>query len=131
MGKGNVGIPFSENTHRPDVFRLLPPLTPFPALPEKTPSAISCSLPLHRFRPPEPVTVASALREELPVPMAILTGKHKGRIDGRQGPFGLSAGWWDDRTAWQTIEWDIELNGRFMRLTFSRPESWWIEGIYL
>lgn len=131
VGRGNVGIPMPGNTHRPDDFSIFSPFTPFPLFPAHTPVAISCSLPLHRFRPPESVAVASTLRGKLPVPMAILTGRHKGEIFSRQGPFSLSSGWWDGRVEWQSIEWDIELNGRLLRLTFTTPECWRIEGIYL
>lgn len=131
VGRGNIGIPFSENTHRPDIFRMLPPQDPLPSLPAGTPSAVSCAFPLQRFRPPEAVAVASTLRGKLALPMAILTGRHKGEVTARQGPFPLSGGWWDEGAAWHSIGWDIELNGRFMRLAFTPPESWRIEGIYL
>ena len=62
--------------------------------------------------------------------MAILTGKHKGEITHRHGPFSLNGGSWDERKEWKSIEWDIELEGRLMRLGFTPPESWQLEGIY-
>jgi len=130
VGRGNVGIPAPENTHRPDAFRMLPPFTAFPSLPPDTPAAISCSLPLQRFRPPEVVAVASIIQRKLAIPMAILTGKHKGEITHRHGPFSLNGGSWDERKEWKSIEWDIELEGRLMRLGFTPPESWQLEGIY-
>jgi len=131
VGKGNIGIPFSENTHRPDAFRILPPLTEFPRFPEGTPSAISCSMPLQRFRPPEAVIVASAVDENLSIPLAILTGRYKGEIITRQGPFVLHGGDWDERTPWDRVRWDIGLNDLLMQLTFIAPGSWQLEGAYL
>ena len=129
LGTDRIGIPVSENTHRPDSFKLIPPLSSSFDVQCST-SDVRCSLPLRRFRPPQPVIIASSLRGKLPVPHAILTGDHAGEITAKRGPFSLSGQWWEEEKKWQHIEWDIELNGSLMRLGYTDPSIWHLEGIY-
>ncbi len=131
LGTDRVGIPVSENTHRPDTFKLLPPL-PSSSDGRRPMSGVqgSLSLPLHRFRPPKPVAVAAAVKGKLPVPHAILNGEHEGKITGVRGPFLLTGDWWETEKEWRHVEWDIELDGRLLRLRYVSSSLWQLEGIY-
>lgn len=128
LGPGRVGIPVSENTHRPEAFRMLPAMS---AEVSSNSSQTGCSIPLRRFRPKQSVAVAYENRGNLPVPHAILTGSYIGEIMGKRGPFFLSGDWWEAEKLWHRIEWDIELaDGRILRLAFSPTEQWHLEGVY-
>jgi hypothetical protein len=43
----------------------------------------------------------------------------------------MSGDWWDPQSAWQRLEWDIELEDRhLLRLAFLPPDQWQLEGRY-
>jgi protein ImuB len=129
LGEDRIGIPVSENTHRPDAFKLLSPLSS--SFDVRCPvSDVRCSLPLRRFRPPKPVTLVSTIEEHIPTPHTILNGDYSGEITALRGPFILSGQWWEDAREWHHLEWDIELDGRLMRLAYLPPSIWHLEGIY-
>lgn len=87
--------------------------------------------PLHRFRPPRPVSVAFETIRSIAIPKAILTGTHTGEIQNTRGPFPLSGDWWEPDKYWHHLEWDIELaNHQLLRLTQLPPDVWQLEGIY-
>lgn len=129
LGAGRVGIPVSENTHRPDAFRLRPPLA---IQGNSNPMAeIRNSVPLRRFRPARPINVAYEPEKKPPVPLALLNGPHPGQILSMQGPFPLSGNWWDEGDIWHHLEWDVQLaNHLLVRISFLPPDQWQLEGIY-
>jgi protein ImuB len=91
---------------------------------------IDCAVPLRRFRPPREVAVAHKAGNRFPVPLAILSGTHKGEILRKRGPFLSSGAWWDTAVAWQRLEWDVELADGMVRLAFLKPEKWELGGRY-
>jgi protein ImuB len=128
LGPGRVGVPVSENTHRPEAFRMLPAMS---AEGSSNASQTGCSIPLRRFRPQQSVAVAFENRGNLPVPHAILSGSYLGEIVGKRGPFLLSGDWWEAEKLWRRIEWDVELaDGQILRLVFSPVDQWHLEGVY-
>ncbi len=129
LGTGKVGIPVPPASHRPDDCKLLPAEgnTPFPQggfFPAN-------SLPLRRFRPAAPVMVAADADPRQPRPLALLTGPCRGQVMETRGPFRQSGQWWDPEAAWQRIEWDVRLAGdQLLRLAFTPPDRWVIDGLY-
>lgn len=128
LGPGRIGIPLPSDSHRPDDFTLHPAtgnqVTDQVTLP-------TCPLPLHRFRPPLEIVVASESRGGRLLPLALLNGPHLGEITDRRGPFPFSGSWWDPQDAWQRVEWDVQLVSRhLLRLAFLAPDRWLLDGIY-
>jgi protein ImuB len=84
---------------------------------------------LRRYRP------GMAARVELNdgKPVLMQSNLISGRILEVRGPWKLSGNWWD-RTRWETMEWDIELdNGGLYRIaqkTANTPETWEVVGVY-
>jgi len=136
LGPGNLGIPALENSHRPDAFRLraVPGSLagPAPVTADAHGHPPASPIPLRRFRPPLRASVATGTEagDPSPRPLALLGGPYPGSITRCRGPFPLSGGWWSP-TAWQQIEWDVQLaNGQLLRLAYRPPGDWRIEGIY-
>ncbi len=127
VGPGRVGIPVPRAGHRPDAFSVLPADQPVaPVTGGRPPGS---PVPLKRFRPPHDIAVASGAG---PVPLALLTGPHRGGIVGRRGPFKRSGDWWEPGEAWMRMEWDVELEDhRLLRLAFIPPGNWQLDGIYV
>lgn len=127
LGADRVGTPVREDTFRADAFSVR-------GVGEKgflgTQMRADCVVPLRRFRPAREVAVAHETGGRFPVPLAILTGNHKGEILRKRGPFLSSGGWWDGAVAWQRLEWDVELAKGLVRLAFLKPERWEVEGWY-
>ncbi len=127
LGPNRVGVPVREETFRADAFSVR-------AVGEKgglvAEMRADCAVPLRRFRPPREVVVASEAGGLFPVPLAILTGAHKGEILKKRGPFLSSGAWWDPALAWQRLEWDVEISDGVVRLAFLKPEKWEIGGRY-
>lgn len=133
LGPDAVGVPVRADSHRPDAFRLLPFAvgTPPPATTEPAAAVPPPALPLRRLRPPLTVMVAAEPHRRLPRPLALLGGPHRGRIRRSRGPFPLSGAWWEPLDAWQSAEWDVETEtGRLLRLAFTPPDNWQLEGEY-
>ncbi len=130
LGPGRVGIPVPPTSHQPDAFTLHPAAGATPAFPDAGFQPVT-ALPLHRYRPPSQIAVASELRDGRPWPLALLSGPHPGRIVDWRGPFPVSGAWWEAAAAWQRLEWDIQLeSGELLRLVYQTPECWQLEGIY-
>jgi protein ImuB len=130
LGPGKVGIPMPPASHRPDEFKLRP--ADGSASPLESASVPSCPVPLRRFRPPAPVTVASDATPHQPRPLALLTGPYRGQVMETRGPFRHSGHWWDPEVSWQRIEWDVRLAGdHLLRLAYLPPDCWLIDGLYL
>ena len=130
LGPGRVGIPVPPVSFKPDGFTLRPAVGATGAVPNAgfQPEA---ALPLHRYRPPCAVAVASELRAGRPWPLALLSGPHPGRIVDWRGPFPVSGAWWEPAAAWQRLEWDIQLDSRqLLRLVYQTPDCWHLEGTY-
>ncbi len=127
LGPDRVGVPVREDTFRADTFSVR-------AIGEKSGLATEiradCAVPLRRFRPAREVAVASEAGGLFPVPLAILTGTHKGEILNRRGPFLSSGAWWDPVLAWQRLEWDVEVRDGVVRLAFLKPRKWEVGGWY-
>ncbi|MCX6874322.1 MAG: hypothetical protein NTW21_11020 [Verrucomicrobia bacterium] len=130
LGPGRVGIPLPPASFRPDALGLRPALGAAGAVPGAgfLPEA---AVPLHRYRPPCEIAVASESRDSRPWPLALLTGPHPGRIVDWRGPFPASGAWWEPAAAWQRLEWDIQLDSRhLLRLVYQTPARWQLDGIY-
>lgn len=135
VGSDRVGIPAPSVDHRPDHFllhRAPTGTTESPVTMMKEEARLpACSVPMRRYRPPVPVKVAAEMSGRVPVPHALLTGPEAGAIVDFHGPYARSGHWWESSTAWQRLEWDIQLdNHRLLRLAFLPPEQWQLEGAY-
>lgn len=130
LGPGRVGIPVPPASFMPDAFTLRPAVGGAGVFPDAG-FRPEIAVPLHRYRPPCPVAVASEARAGRPWPLALLSGPHPGRIVDWRGPFPVSGAWWEPAAAWQRLEWDIQLDSRhLLRLIYQTPERWQVEGIY-
>ncbi|MEI6655969.1 MAG: hypothetical protein WCP45_14495 [Verrucomicrobiota bacterium] len=130
LGPGRVGIPVPPASFKPDDFTLRPAVGAAGAFSDAgfRPEA---AVPLYRYRPPCPIAVASEKRAGRPWPLALLSGPHPGRIVDWRGPFPASGAWWEPATAWQRLEWDIQLDSRhLLRLVYQTPAHWQLDGIY-
>jgi len=66
-----------------------------------------------------------------PEPRALFGEPYSGSIERLKGPFLSSGEWWQPGVAWTRLEWDIELESRhLLRISFTRPDVWKLEGIY-
>ena len=127
LGPDRVGVPVREDTFQVDGFSVKGVGEKGGLVPE---IRADCVVPLRRFRPAREVAVAHESAERFPVPLAILTGTHKGEILRKRGPFLSSGAWWDAAVAWQRLEWDVELSDAVVRLAFLKPQTWKVEGTY-
>ncbi len=125
VGTDRVGTPVLENTHRPDAFRMVPPL---PELPRDPPRAIHppIGLPLRRFRPPHPATVEL----DGPRPAFVWTPAFHGRVTSLAGPWQSAGDWWESERAWRREEWDVELESAGLYRVVHSPTGWFVEGEY-
>lgn len=130
LGPGRVGIPVPPASHAPDAFTLWPASGP-PIPSAEAPVLPACPLPLHRYRPPHEIAVAHEIRGLHPLPLALLTGPHPGRLIDARGPYPASGCWWEPAASWQRLEWDIQsADRRLLRLVLLPPDRWQLEGIY-
>lgn len=130
LGPGRVGVPVPADSHGADDFNLRPAAGSSGVIPCRLDHP-ACTVPLQRYRPPRPIAVAHEWTEGRPVPLALLTGSHRGEIIGRRGPFSSSGTWWQPSEIWQRLEWDIQISTRhLLRLVFETPDRWQLEGIY-
>jgi protein ImuB len=123
----HVGSPRGEDTHRPDAFTLHPPpaIVPPPAEPPVHPPH---GLPLRRFRPPLPATLAFSPDNQKPA--YLHTAQFEGAITIIRGPWRSSGDWWQADRAWSRLEWDIALaDGGVYRLLLV-GEAYFVEGEY-
>lgn len=130
LGPGKTGIPVPPASHRAEDFQMRSAdvRTPLPSPNRWQPSS---SLPLRRFRPPCQVAVASDAHPRQPRPLALLTGPYRGEIVESRGPYKHSGHWWDPQAAWGRMEWDVRLaNRHLLRLAYSPPDRWQIDGLY-
>jgi protein ImuB len=122
VGSNRVGIPQKENSHRPDAFRLAPPLDLKPIAKS---SLAPIGLPILRFRPPLPAQVTC--REGKPVFVA--SERFSASIQESAGPWIMEGDWWN-RQAWRREEWDIAtVQDGFYRLSRCGGQ-WTVEGVY-
>ena len=68
-------------------------------------------------------------------PEEIVSGKIRGRLSHRAGPWKLSGDWWEREKRWTRQEWDIQLeDGSLYRIACcgETPEEkeWFLEGVY-
>lgn len=149
VGSENAGSPVPLNTHRPDAFKM----RPFD--PEMKPAQQGMvadrtglgrhlslitnhsQLPLRRFRPPLPLdlTTRCDARSGFVYPEEIVSGKIRGRLSRRAGPWKLSGDWWERQKRWARQEWDVQLeDGSLYRIAScgETPEAkeWFLEGVY-
>ena len=111
LGEERVGTPVREDTHRPDAFHLVAFRWDLPALETASPNDQRIGPALRRRRWKEPTLV-------------------KCPIVARQGPYLASGDWWD-KTSWQEVEWDVELeDGLVSRCREERMNELIVEGIY-
>lgn len=126
VGSDRVGTPVTENTHRPDAFKLIPPppvLEPMPQGFMHPPRA----LPLRRHRPPLPATVELSGSR----PAFLWSNGPRGAIRAVAGPWHASGDWWEKDRGWQREEWDVELaTGGVYRLVRVPRQGWFLEGEY-
>ncbi|QQL43983.1 DNA polymerase Y family protein [Sulfuriroseicoccus oceanibius] len=133
LGKGRIGAPVTDNSHRPDTASACPWFLHQPAMkqPELTPE-MTCGIPLRRFRPPIPITVAteSTPNSPHPVPTAVLSGPVTGAIRARRGPTLISGHWWDPTSRWHHTEWDVELPRQSLVRITHHNHQWHLAGTY-
>ncbi len=124
VGSDKLGFPQIEDTHRPDRFRLRERV-PWSLEMESPDDTKLLGLPLQRWRPPLRAEVE--IREHCP--WAVSSSAVSGRIVSVQGPYCLSGNWWEPG-AWDTEEWDVQLNeGGIYRLA-RNGNDWRVEGCY-
>jgi impB/mucB/samB family C-terminal domain len=144
LGTDRVGTPVSEETHRPDAFRMEAFCsTGFQFVGEAGVRACNrygrqdarrlyshdgsatFSPPLRRFRHPAPASVL--LDENIPAHLRSL--EIRGKIVHRRGPYLISGNWWDEKS-WTRAEWDLQLeDGEVVRVHESE-KTWKIDGVY-
>lgn len=130
VGSGKVGIPVPVDSYRADSFLVRPAIGSCSRMPQRQ-SRVECPVPLQRFRPPKPVSVAYEKREQHVWPLAVLNGPLPGEIKDWRGPFSSSGDWWQAGETWQRLEWDIQLVSlHLLRLTFQLPDQWQLDGVY-
>jgi len=161
VGADQVGTPIPSETHRPDAFEMKPfdptgqskdevqpaqesLLVGDNAAPPRgldDPQKTQWGLPLRRIRPAEAINVTERRLPKrdhdtdehaiLSVPIAIRSGRHRGKVVDTAGPWLLSGSWWSTE-GWQTEEWDVELeNGGLLRISRrGAGAEWFLEGVY-
>ena len=124
VGRGRVGTPGLEPTHRPDAFFLTKPVDVVG--PPPPPAVLPpLGLPLRRFRPPVEVQVTTSPHG----PESVHCSVAHGEVTRRRGPWRGSGEWWKPER-WAGEEWDVELaRGGLFRLS-CRAGQWWVEGMY-
>ncbi|MDF3057690.1 MAG: Nucleotidyltransferase/DNA polymerase involved in repair-like protein [Rariglobus sp.] len=126
VGSDRLGTPVPADTHRPDVFTLIPPQAEIPACEPHRTLHPPQGLVLRRYRPPRPATVELAGARQAPA--YVRTPHVEGNVRAVAGPWHASGGWWQADQLWQREEWDVELDGLY-RLVRT-PEGWFVEGEY-
>lgn len=131
VGSGRVGIPISQEVHRPDAFKLRD-ATATGSGSSASDIPPTCSLPLRRFRPPVKISVAfESNPKAYPRPLALLTGPHCGQVLESRGPFPSSGNYWDPDESWKRVEWDIRVEeAPLIRLSYQPDGPWQLEGTY-
>lgn len=124
-GVGNVGVIELEDTYQPDRFRLVEPKFEEESSSKTRTDDQMIGLPLHRFRPPFSAQVQ--LTHHLPA--WVFSEKAYGEIIDVGGPYRVSGEWWD-RNAWNTEEWDVELDSGALYRLSKQNECWFVEGCY-
>ncbi|HVU35945.1 MAG TPA: DNA polymerase Y family protein [Opitutaceae bacterium] len=125
VGPDRVGVPQSQDTHRPDAVSIVPPgaVVP-PASPAPLHPAIG--LPLRRFRPPLPARIELTDGR----PTYLWTEHFHGPIAEVRGPWLASGEWWQTDRAWRRTEYDVSLAaGGSYRLAFM-DHAWFVDGEY-
>jgi len=140
VGKGNVGWPELEDTHRPDAFRvsrirLQSCLRDRPeAYPTDRPEAYPTDRPeayptlaLRRFRPPLKAEVEAPDGR----PVKILARQVHGRVLAAAGPWRTAGEWWTPH-AWDRDEFDVALSDGALYCLYRdrRRAAWFVEGSY-
>lgn len=125
VGSDRVGTPQLEDTHRPDAFKIVPPLA---VIPPSAPPLVQPLLgrPLRRFRPPLPARFAMSEGQ----PSFLWTERLQGTIAAQRGPWFSSGDWWQSDRAWVRAEWDIALAEGGLYRIFRDHRGWFIEGEY-
>src|ERR1700730_1818177 len=129
VGNEKVGIPQRIDTHRPDSLQMLMPELGWSRKNIQKSERPKTGPGLRRYRPG--IVARVELNDGKPVLMQ--SNLISGRILEVRGPWKVSGNWWD-RTRWETMEWDIELdNGGLYRIgqkTANTPETWEVVGVY-
>jgi protein ImuB len=131
VGRANLGIPLPLALHRPDAFTLRDAAEVSVISPGNSALPL-CSVPLRRFRPPVEISVAFEAGPDLyPQPLALLTGPHRGQVLEKLGPFLTSGEVWNPSTAWQRVEWDVQVpESPPLRLVYQPGDRWQLDGSY-
>lgn len=127
VGPERVGTPVRENSHRPDVFRLVPPdFENAPVVSSRRPPMQTPAL--RRFRPAVSASVETSTYMEEQRPISIRCEVAGGNIRLTVGPWRASGRWWEPG-AWQREEWDAQLHdGKVVRLA-RESEGWTVTGV--
>lgn len=131
VGGGRLGSPCLLDTHRPDAFVLERPRA-VDAGPEEAAALRLRALhppqgpALRRWRPPLPARVQTS---PAGIPLHVGWGDRGGPVVAANGPYRLSGDWWENGTAWEREEWDVELPTGLWRLART-PAGWQLEGEY-
>jgi protein ImuB len=123
-GPDRTGRPERSDTHRPDTFVLRPVQVRREI--ETTRLREEPGLPLRRFRPRRPARIKISEGRLFAVEAEGVAG----RVRECRGPWRVSGAWWRQGEAWETEEWDVDLEpGGLYRVACSNGR-WWLEGTY-
>lgn len=123
-GAGRLGVPRTEDSHRPDALVLQPPETLLARSRSSADSTATATareqrLILRRIRPPRPIHLD---RES---------------ILSTAGPWRSSGDWWKEADSdaggfWSREEWDIEFRDGLVARVYWDPQAggWFLEGVY-
>jgi len=136
LGADRVGTPVSEETHRPDAFRMEPFTWAVelagPSGQNRQSGSNSNRLrrahtttALRRFRP----NVSTAILWDEEGPICIRSEDVRGKILDVRGPYLISGNWWDEKS-WARAEWDVQLDGGELLRCHQSEGAWRIDGIY-
>jgi len=125
LGPDRLGTPQSEDTHRPDAFKLSPPAAVIPPA-APPPLHAPLGLTLCRFRPP----LRAGLTATAEGKTHLWTEGIRGEVTFRSAPFHRNGDWWQADRAWSRVEWDIALaDGGLYRLVLD-GDDYFIDGEY-
>jgi protein ImuB len=122
LGAERVGTPILEDSHRPDVVKLVPPDFEGAPVALRGANALAAT-PIRRLRPP-----LAARVEGTAAPVSIQCALANGRLQMAVGPWRASGHWWEP-AAWERDEWDVVTrDGKVLRLV-RQADGWFVEGI--
>jgi protein ImuB len=129
LGTDRVGRPVSEETHRPDAFRMEPfawnVSMGFAADTAASTEEKKDAPALRRFRPAAPASVFLSENK----PAHIRSANISGKVADQGGPYLLSGNWWDEKS-WERAEWDLQIENEILCRCHQSGQGWEVDGVY-